>query len=178
MKNRSCKYTLDQSPFYQLSSKKKLGNLLYISHFKGHLPTGSPLSPIMSYYSHIDMWGEVNTIVRDAQCTLTVYMDDLTVSGMSIPTRTIWQIKQRIYRCGLKYHKEKRYTGKIRKVTGLIINNCKLKSPNKQHLKIKELNRQIKEKLNPEKRNKLLLRMSGLKAQVIQIKRSNNHRII
>ena len=149
------------------------GILTALSTFKGRLPTGSPLSPMLSYYAHIDMWDAISTISHEANCTLTVYMDDLTVSGANVPDRVIWQIKQQIHRCDLRYHKEKYYTGQIREVTGVIIRDHELKLPNRQHLKIHKLCQQISRESDPKQRAKLRQQLQGCIAQAQQIAGSN-----
>jgi retron-type reverse transcriptase len=109
------------------------GILTKLSTVNGHLPTGSPLSPILSYFAHISMWEAIHEQVRSAGCTLTVYMDDVTISGSSVPDKLIWQVKREFLRCGLRENrdKEKRYVGnKPRKITGVIVNDGKLKIPN------------------------------------------------
>src|SRR3546814_4728940 len=47
--------------------------------FEGHLPTGSPLSPILAYYSYHDMWAEIAAFCTAKGYTLTVYVDDVTI---------------------------------------------------------------------------------------------------
>lgn len=64
--------------------------LTKILTFKGSLPTGSPSSPIISYFSHIKMWKSINEIVNHYNCNLTVYMDDVTISGDCVPDKLIW----------------------------------------------------------------------------------------
>lgn len=149
------------------------GILTALSTLKGRLPTGSPLSPMLSYYAHIDMWDAISTITREANCTLTVYMDDLTVSGANVPDRVMWQIKQQIHRCNLRYHKEKYYTGQIREVTGVIIRNHELKLANRQHLKIHQLRQQISRESDSKQRAKLSQQLQGCIAQAQQITASN-----
>ena len=44
-----------------------------LATYQEHLPTGSPLSPIMAYFAHFDVWEEVARIARAHGYTLTVY---------------------------------------------------------------------------------------------------------
>ena len=60
------------------------GALMILCTFKDHLPTGSPLSPILSFLAHKRMWERISRMVKDAGCQLTVYIDDLTVSGKKV----------------------------------------------------------------------------------------------
>jgi retron-type reverse transcriptase len=149
------------------------GILTGILTYKGHLPTGSPSSPILSYYAHVDMWEKVDTLAREAGCTLTVYMDDVTLSGVKVPDSLVWKIKQQIHQSGLQYHKEKFYAGKVREVTGVIICDRQLKLPNRQHKKIYELRQQLPRGIESEQQNTLLNQLQGCEAQANQIEKAN-----
>ncbi|MDJ0736953.1 MAG: reverse transcriptase family protein [Nostocaceae cyanobacterium] len=153
------------------------GILTKLSTFKDHLPTGSPSSAILSYFSHIDMWEAINEIVERANCTLTVYMDDVTISGDCVPDNLIWQVKQQFHRYGLhsNRNKEKHYIGKKSyEVTGVVITDGELKSPNRQHYKMHEVRKKIHLETEPEKRIKLMRSLRGLKAQMQQVREANN----
>lgn len=148
--------------------------LTNLATFRGHLPTGSPLSPILSYYAHADMWHCISNIAKGSACKLTVYMDDLTVSGINVSGKLLWKIKQQIHLYGLKYHKEKLYEGrKARRVTGVIIHKEQLKLPNRQQLKIYNLRQQIAGEGDSSKRAKLHQKLQGCAAQSKQISLSN-----
>lgn len=96
--------------------------------YQGHLPTGSPLSPIMSYYAHYDVWAKVAAIAATHGCVLTVYMDDVTISGDRVRTSVLWQVKQAIHAAGLRYHKEKTYIDRPAEITGVIVDGTTLRS--------------------------------------------------
>jgi len=153
--------------------------LTKLSTYKEHLPTGSPMSPILSYFAHIDMWEEINNIVEDAGCILTVYMDDVTISGDYVSRNLIWQIKKKFHRYGLSSNtkKEKYYIGKnSRKITGVILDFEKgvLKIPNRQHKKMYSIRKQISKETHPDTYAHLMSKLKGLKSQVQQIHKANN----
>lgn len=146
------------------------GVLTAISTFNGHLPTGSPLSPILSYYAHTDMWDSIYRIARNANCTLSIWMDDITISGAIVSESLMWEIKRIIHRNDLQYHKEKLYAGeRAREVTGSVITGGELKAPNRLHKKLHQLHQQLCKETNFDKRVKLGQRIEGLKAQIQQI---------
>lgn len=113
------------------------GLLCDLTTFDGRLPTGSPLSPILAYFSFHDMWAEIEAFCRECSYTLTVYIDDVTVSGQRVSTADLWQIKRMISRFGLKYHKEKSFIDRPAEVTGVILKGGYLLAPNRQHHKWK-----------------------------------------
>lgn len=150
------------------------GVLMTLCSFKGHLPTGSPLSPILSFLAHKRMWDRIAEIVEKAGCRLTVYIDDLTISGPKVPGSLVLAIKKEIINTGLRYHKEKNYQGKgARKITGVIIKDGELRLPNAQHLKMYKLRKELAEENNPENKKFILERIRGTQCQAEQIKVSN-----
>lgn len=48
-----------------------------------HLPTGSPTSPILSYLTNIAMFNELNTISKNINLKMSIYVDDITFSSSS-----------------------------------------------------------------------------------------------
>lgn len=144
--------------------------------FKNCLPTGSPSSPILSYFGYTTMWKAISEIVQDASCTITVYMDDVTISGKNVPDKIIWQIKKQFYRYGLRdnKNKEKQYPRKsVRAVTGIIIKDGRLKVPNRQHKKMYDTRKQICKEADLVKQKELYQRLEGLDSQAKQILKAN-----
>lgn len=153
------------------------GALMTLCSFNGHLPTGSPLSPILSFLAHKRMWDRIAMMVEQAGCRLTVYIDDLTISGTKVLGSLVWAVKQEIKNTGLHYHKEKSYKGKgARKITGVIIKNDELLLPNTQHLKIHKLRIDLVKEKDLESKKKILERIRGSECQAKQIKMANGSR--
>lgn len=140
-----------------------------IATFKGHLPTGSPLSPILSYFAHYDVWEEVAAICKENNYTLTVYIDDVTISGEHISAREIWKIKNAIHRSGLRYHKEKTYIDCPAEITGVIVYGEKVLVPNRQHKKLYEAKGDLLKASGHVDRKTHRDRIAGLSSQAIQI---------
>ena len=153
------------------------GILTKILTFQGYLPTGSPSSPILSYFSHIDMWKSIYEIVNQANCNLTVYMDDVTISGDVVPGKLIWQIKQQFYNCGLRSNKKKEkcyVRKKSSQITGIIVKEGKLKIPNRLLCKMYKISQTLHSETEPNKRKKLIQKLEGLKAYERQISIANS----
>ena len=141
--------------------------LTQIASYKQHLPTGSPLSPILAYFAHYDVWEQVASICAAHGYRLSVYIDDVTVSGSSVSEKAMWEIKKAIYRAGLRYHKEKRYYGRPAEITGVIVNGERLLPPNRQLKKLHLTSTTIERLALPDKA--LLERQRGLQGQMAQI---------
>jgi retron-type reverse transcriptase len=80
--------------------------LTSLATYKGHLPTGSPLSPILAYFTFYDLWEHVAQLCKNYGYILTVYIDDVTISGENLSAAALWEVKRAIHRAGLRYHKE------------------------------------------------------------------------
>jgi hypothetical protein len=111
--------------------------LTWLTTWKGALPQGSPASPILAYFAYRDMWHEIDAHVRGVGNRLTVYVDDLTVSGDVVRSETIWTIKQILYRHGhrTKDAKEEARHGTPVTVTGVVLRDDQMLLPNSQHRK-------------------------------------------
>ncbi len=60
----------------------------------GCLPQGSPCSPILAYYCNRPMWLAIECQTKTADCKLSLYADDITISGGIVPKKLIWEIKK------------------------------------------------------------------------------------
>jgi retron-type reverse transcriptase len=146
--------------------------------FNNHLPTGSPSSPILSYFSHMEMWNTIYKLVKSVDCNLTVYMDDVTISGNEVSSRLIWEIKKQFHRAGLHSNgkKEKYYINKqCCEITGVIIKNgVGSILPNRQHLKICKIRRTLVSIDDADdNKMKLSMQLQGLESQKRQIMKAN-----
>lgn len=105
------------------------------------LPQGSPCSPILAYFSNLDMWAEIESIVKKASLKHGVYADDITISGDMVPKAAIWEIKKAIHKYGhkIKAAKEVSLIHAPADITGVIVTEGKTKLPNRQWKKLNEL---------------------------------------
>jgi Reverse transcriptase (RNA-dependent DNA polymerase) len=138
-----------------------------------YLPTGSPSSLIISYFAHLDMWEEIGVLAQNYQCNLSVYVDDVTISGSTVPKILVAEIKKVFNRYGLKSKgcKEKHYrNAKAAKITGVIVKrDGSLGIPNQQHKKIYMLRQRLKLEKDELKRDKLVQQMKGYEMQKKQV---------
>lgn len=148
--------------------------LTRISTYRRHLPTGSPLSPILAYFAHIDVWESISQICEREGYTLTVYIDDVTISGRSVSSAVIWEIKRAIHRAGLRYHKEKKFVDVPAEVTGVILDGDMLSPPNRQLKKLDEIRGVLRKPLRPTAAKKARDQLIGLRGQIAQIRRSSS----
>jgi hypothetical protein len=149
--------------------------LANIACCSGHLATGSPASPILAYYAHVDVWENVAQLAKGAGCTLSIYIDDMTLSGTHVPQKLVWAVKRAIHAGGLRYHKEKRAVDRACEVTGVIITNKELRAPNRQHKKLREAKKLMDAlRRNPVSSSRIVGRLAGLTGQFNQIYSANS----
>lgn len=137
----------------------------------GHLPQGSPCSPILAYFAYSDMWGEVAEISVRSRCKLSIYADDITISGSVVYGRDVWQIKQILHRHGHKFSstKERHLVNKSAEVTGVIVSEDRLLLPNRQHRKIVEARRGLQYARTSGEKTMYQLQLRGRFSQAKQI---------
>jgi retron-type reverse transcriptase len=150
-------------------SRQVSGTLASILSVDDHLPTGSPSSPLLSYFSYIDMWKSINDTVTDSNCIVTFYIDDITISGDHIPKGLIWEVRKIIHGHGLRVNLSKCKTvvnSPAFEVTGVLINKKKgLMLPNRHYRKVYEEKRRISKKESLENCKKSMQVLQGLYSQ-------------
>ncbi|WP_277960740.1 reverse transcriptase family protein [Pseudomonas sp. RIT-To-2] len=147
--------TLDIRNFFGSTSKSKVFNFfkealkapgdvanLYadLITFDNCLPTGSPLSPLISFYANRNLFDVINKIAEAHNLTFTCYVDDLTFSGDKISDGFMWQIEQTIAAYGhvVASNKTKVFeNGKAAHITGVVIHDGVIRVPNARHRKMR-----------------------------------------
>lgn len=104
-----------------------------------HLPTGSNLSPILSYWVYSDLFDKIKVMCDSVSCTMSLYVDDITVSGKNATGSLVTKIEQEIAKAGLTSHKVKMYDGVPATVTGVIVYKGRLSLPHQRARDIREL---------------------------------------
>ena len=102
------------------------------------LPQGSPCSPLLAFLCYVDMWEEISCIARNSNLTLSVFADDITISGTSIPGSAIWEIKKTLRKHGHAHNKNKERGLHSRpvEITGIILKQDGLFVPNRLNKKL------------------------------------------
>lgn len=148
------------------------GLLAKLACYQGHLPTGSPLSPIMAYFAYYDLWARIAEFCQERGYTFTVYIDDVTISGKRVPKADIWQVQQMIHGMGLRYHKEKTFVDRPAEITGVVLRDGKLVAPFRQHKKMHDA-RALLAGATDDDRQAMLGRVAGITGQIRQIAAKN-----
>lgn len=148
--------------------------LANIVTFSCHLSTGSSLSPIMSYHVNSGMWEAIYLRVSRDNCKLSVWMDDICISGPVIPGSLVWDIKKIIFNHKFKYHKERKYGHKEPKnITGIIVTPERIMARKGQHRKLRELRKSALQARGLAGTCKANLKIEGLNNYIIQVEGHN-----
>ena len=141
----------------------------------GALPQGSPCSPILAFLCYIDMWEEIARIVDCADCTISVYADDLTISGSTVPGESIWEIKEVLQKHGHRYNASKERSKRLKpsEITGVILRPDGLHAPNRQHKALYDLRRHLTRKGSSRDIAHLNAQLRGCEAQMNQVTSRN-----
>jgi hypothetical protein len=118
------------------------------------------------------MWERIDRLVQQAGCTLSVYADDLTISGLVVPESMIWEIKKTLRRYGHRYNlkKERSRIHRPTEITGVVLVRERLLLPNRQHKKMYEVREAIKKTNVAVIRDKLDKQLRGRRAQAMQVR--------
>ncbi len=139
----------------------------------GHLPQGSPCSPILSFFCCEPMWQEIDNVVKGAGCKLTVYVDDITISGEHCPEAMIYEVKKILLRHGHKHHptKERRHTDRPAEITGVIVGPAKFSAPHRHFKKLQAARIASVTAVTEDQRLLELSRARSLESQIQQLVR-------
>lgn len=109
-----------------------------ISTVEGVVFLGSPLTPVLTTLVHRELFDEISDYCNLNGLAMSLWVDDLTLSGPKITGETIRFVRDAISRRGLRSHKIDLRTGnKVIFVTGVGIVGSHLVAPRKMHDKIR-----------------------------------------
>ncbi|MEP9379853.1 reverse transcriptase family protein [Aquabacter sp. CN5-332] len=139
------------------------GRLTKLCTINGKVPFGSPLSPVLCALVHDDLFARVADRCALAGDTLTLWVDDLTVSGANISKGLVRDITRMIAAKGLKAHKAERSTARRGIViTGTHIGPDGPAPANKSHLNMEAKLRALDSETDPTARLKLTTSLIGM----------------
>jgi hypothetical protein len=129
--------------------------------YGSHLPTGSCISPILSFLANQQLFDSIKDMCEKEGCTLTLYVDDITISGKGASPALLTLVAMEIFNHGYNYHKIKVYKNEPAIITGLVVHNGKVSLPHERAKKIRELMEALKVSVTPLLRQKMLASLVG-----------------
>jgi len=126
------------------------------------MPFGSPLSPILTTLIHRPMFDQIYEACRLRGLRMTLWVDDLTISGKFTPGELVKQIRDIIRSNGLKSHKIKFRTGaKPVVITGLPVSASGVSAPRAVHQRIQDGFSAIRTSVTDSQRARAIDRLLG-----------------
>lgn len=105
----------------------------------GRMPFGSPISPVLTALVHRAMFDQVHAICSAHGLTMSLWVDDLTISGIEIRGEVVEEVRQAIRAGGFQTHKiEYLTTARPTDVTGVPIAKGRVLAPRALHKRIQE----------------------------------------
>lgn len=126
-----------------------------------HLPTGSPTSPLLSFLVNSDMFEEIYEVVKKHDGKISIFADDITVSGATKINQVYSKIRSILFSNGYRVSNIKShiyiYNNNIN-ITGIqLCNRGDIRVPNYINKKLKDLK---KTKLTTKQRD---MKINGIK---------------
>lgn len=144
-----------------------------ISTHKGRLPLGSAASMPLAFLAHQVLFDRLHAIAESRNVKMTCYVDDITFSGFGIDRYFIHMITREVHKYGLHIRREKIIyynQNRPKLITGVIVDNEKLKIRNKHLFEIHKLRNDIYvcQDKNVQDKLKSILRGKEAAARAIQ----------
>ena len=150
--------------------------LTVLTTYDNHIPTGSPISQILAFYSHYGMFNAIDDFATSENLTFTCYVDDITLSGNKATKKAQYHVRGLLKSRSLSSPRRKEHfyeLGKPKHVTGSVINKDRLFLPNKKHKKIFDILHDIKNANDIAYRLELLNSNIGRANAALQSDRGN-----
>jgi Reverse transcriptase (RNA-dependent DNA polymerase) len=147
---------------------------------QAHLPTGSPLSGRVSFFAARGLFDNIARLAEAADCTLTIYVDDIALSGPNATKRLLAEVRMLISQHGLKSKGKKSKTfapGAPKCVTGAVIVGDELRLPNERHQRIHQTRAALKDAEGDE-RLKLKRQLRGREQEAAQVLRIDPLKVV
>jgi RNA-directed DNA polymerase len=139
----------------------------------GHLATGGNVSPILSYFTYVEMFLEIESLADQRDCTMTCLMDDMTFTGKRATRELIYEVRRIIARYRLQAHKTKVFkTGQPRVITGVAVTKVGPRVPNKRQMAIADDLRSLSAAQSDQERLAILPRVIGRMHEAAQLEQS------
>lgn len=117
----------------------------------GVLPTGSSVSPVLSYFACSDLFGSLAAMADKEGLEFTVYVDDMVFSGSAATRRFTEKVVRELRRAGFVGHKIAHFRpGAVKVITGVAVWPDKIGIPHKRQQRIRKFQSAFDAETDPE----------------------------
>jgi hypothetical protein len=156
-------------------SEDAAGALAKLATFDGKAAFGSPLSPILCFLAHQDIFDKIENLCMEDNDDFSLWVDDITVSGAHVSGDLVYRIKQQIESKGLQHHKEvQKHISSGMIVTGTFVESEQTAPANKHHLKLRDKLNTLDQTQEPAARLKLINSLIGMTNSSLAMYSINN----
>ena len=118
---------------------------------KDSLPTGSPLSPVLSYFACSRLFCKIAHMAAVKNLKFTLYVDDMVFSGANATRSFCYQVVKELAYNGFIGHKITRFSSRqVKVITGVAVWPHKIGIPHKRQKRIRFFERAFKLNNNPD----------------------------
>ena len=115
----------------------------------GRILYGAPATPVLATLVHIRMFDEINTACKRHNATMTLWVDNFTISSQEVKGELIEEIRGIIAKHGHRSHEINiRQTNRTVGVTGIGVKRGSLNPPNSSNLTIKKMESDLHNELD------------------------------
>ena len=126
----------------------------------GKMPFGSPVSPVLTTLVHRAMFDEIYELCQVRGLKMSLWVDDLTISGTFVAGELLEQIRSVIRRHGFHTHKIQFKTGaRTVNVTGVPIRRKRIDAPRAVHQRIQDGYAELRRSLSDVERLQVMDRL-------------------
>lgn len=130
--------------------------------YGGHLPTGGNASTVLSFWAYKPMFDEIAALAKKHDCEFTLYVDDMSITGVFANRKCQQEVRKIIAKHGLRAHKAKAFSpGQPRVLTGIAKTRRGREIPHRRAKGIAELQQQEACALTVVEKLKLLPSLIG-----------------
>lgn len=134
------------------------------------LATGSSVSPIISYYAYKSLFDNLSEFAVEHDLIMTCYVDDITMSGPRASRFLLHEVREIIFKSGLRAHKDRFFAkNSVKIVTGVAIKQDKIDLPFSRWRKIRKLKQEIEKCTDNKNKLKLLSKIISCFHEAAQI---------
>lgn len=110
----------------------------------GKILYGAPATPVTAMLAHRRMFDEIDALCTEFETTMTLWVDNLTISGAQVPGVLLTKIRSVVASHSYKSHDvEFLHTNRFVDITGLNVFKGQIRPPNSSDLAIRDLERKI-----------------------------------
>jgi RNA-directed DNA polymerase len=108
----------------------------------GGLPTGSPISGYLAFLANQEMFLRLNSLCEQSRCVMTVYVDDIMITGVGANAELLAKAIRAIRATNLAHNRKKSAVlpaSMPKRITGVIVMKSEIRVPNGRQHKIGKL---------------------------------------